>query len=88
MKPTIQLAIALLSLAAALALTATAVYAADCTPQTCELKPVPWKEYRTTNDSPAEFAADWITASKQCGGSNTECIEATLKAKGWTWQPN
>ncbi|OQX16175.1 MAG: hypothetical protein BWK73_04745 [Thiothrix lacustris] len=84
-KSTTQLLIAATALAGALALAAYAApaLAAECTTERCELKPQPWKEYRTENG--ADFASDWIAASRQCGGENTACIEAKLKEQGWTW---
>ncbi|OQX07926.1 MAG: hypothetical protein BWK73_26790 [Thiothrix lacustris] len=84
-KATTQLLIAVAALAAALALTATAAYADDCTAEQCELKPQPWKEFRTNNDS-AEFTQAWIAASRQCGGQNTACIEELLTGQGWKWE--
>ena len=83
-KATTQLLIAAAALVAALALTATAAYADDCTAGQCDLKPQPWKEYRTENG--ADFASDWVAASRQCGGENTACIEAKLKEQGWKWE--
>ena len=81
-KTNIQILIAAVALTAALALTVTAAYATECTDQ-CKLKPREWKEYRTENG--ADFASDWLLASRQCGGENTACIEEKLKEKGWSW---